>query len=597
MHPEAGPDAHATSWRRARACSGLTSRLILSYIERDHGRRGVDQLLERVRMTDREDELRDENSWFSFDEKIRLWRAAEEVTRDTRVAERVGESALEFNIALSLKRALRALGSPEFVYRNVARANSKFNWAHDLELVVSEPGHLQLAYRDVANVGYHPYDCAYTTGLLRTVPQLFGLSPARVSHQFCGARGADHCQFDVQWVDGVGAKTRPIILAGASGTIFAAVGAFLDPTLTVIGVGLASAAAAAAGIRATMFMRRRIIALETRVRDQDLQAEAQIASLAALSSELRLDDVLDGITASASGAVGGSEFALLIAEKESMRPDRHSGLTREALEALARWAQENRHRLSDGPIAIDDLAHVLSLRGLTSDSTLPLGSACAAPLMFRDRLLGALVAVAPGANVFLPQDVGALGAFASHAAIALSNARLVEQLEREAAEDPLTGLANKRKFEIAYAGELNRAFRDGRPIAVVTLDIDHFKHINDRYHHGFGDQVLIAVANAVRAAVRGYDTVARLGGDEFVVLLPGATAEDAARVAERARGLVAEIELPEGRLSCSAGVAAVRGDDLGAVEILAAADAALYAAKRQGRDRVEMADLPGLAAR
>jgi diguanylate cyclase (GGDEF)-like protein len=588
---DGGANAHASGWRRARACSGLTSRLILAYAEREQGRRGVDELLAHAAMGDREDALRDESSWFSFEEKIRLWQAAEALTGDARIAEHVGESALDFNIALGLKRALRALGSPEFVYRNVARANRKFNWAHELELVVSEPGHLQLAYRDVSGVGYDRYDCAYTTGLLRTVPQLFGLSPARVSHQFCGARGADHCQFDVQWVGSVGARTRPIILAGVSGTAFAAAGAFVDPVLAVIGLGLAGAAAAAAGIRVTIFLRRRVAALEARVRDQDLQAEAQLSSLAALSSELRLDDVLEGITASASTAVGGAEFVLLIAETRTMRADRHSGLPAHAVEALERWANANRQALSDGAIVIDDLGTVASLASLRTDSRMPLGSACAAPLMFRDRLLGALVALAPGANVFLPQDASALGACASHAAIALSNARLVEQLEREAAEDPLTGLANKRKFELAFTAERGRAFRDGRPLAIVTLDIDGFKRINDRYHHGFGDQVLIAVANAVRAAVRAYDTVARLGGDEFVILLPGATADDATGVAQRARALVAEIELPEGKLSCSAGVASTAGDDLGAGDILAAADAALYTAKRSGRDRVELAGL------
>jgi diguanylate cyclase (GGDEF)-like protein len=195
--------------------------------------------------------------------------------------------------------------------------------------------------------------------------------------------------------------------------------------------------------------------------------------------------------------------------------------------------------------------------------------------------------------MFLPHDVRALEVYASHAAIALSNARLVDQLEREAAEDPLTGLANKRSFELAYAAELNRAFRDDGSIAVVTLDVDHFKEINDRYHHGFGDQVLVAVGRAVRAAVRAYDTVARIGGDEFVVLLPGASAEQASIVAERARALIAEIDLPEGRLSCSAGVAAIKGSEVHASHILDAADAALYTAKRHGRDRTELASVPG----
>jgi diguanylate cyclase (GGDEF)-like protein len=371
--------------------------------------------------------------------------------------------------------------------------------------------------------------------------------------------------------------------------MFAVAGALFDPLLFGVGAGLAGAAACIAGIRAAIFTRRRITALETRLRDQDLEADAQLASLAALSSELRLDDVLERITTSASTAVGGAQFALLIAETGRMRADRHSGLSTDALWRLEHWAQESYLRLSDGPIVIDDLATVPSLAELTIDQPLPVGSACAAPLIFRDRLLGALVALAPGAEMFLPQDVRALAIYASHAAIALSNARLVGQLEREAAEDPLTELANKRSFELTFAAELNRAFREASSIAVVTLDIDHFKEINDRFHHSFGDQILVAVARAVRSAVRAYDTVARIGGDEFVVLLPGANAEEASTVAERARRLISEIEVPEGKLSCSAGIAAINGGELEAAQILDAADAALYAAKRHGRDRIELA--------
>jgi diguanylate cyclase (GGDEF)-like protein len=579
----------ARTWRAAHAFSGLSSRLILSYVERDGGRRAVEELLARSGMATRAADLRNENSWFSFEEKIRLWDAAAEVTGDQRIAERVGESALDFSVALGLKRALRALGSPDFVYRNVARANSKFNWAHDLTVDLSEPGHLRLSYRDVSGVGYHHYDCDYTTGLLRTVPQLFGYPPARVSHQACGVRGSDHCQFDVQWVGGMRRITRPTLLATGGGTALAALAALFDPSLVWLGASLGAGAAALGGLRAAAFMRRRIDALQTRVRDQDLQAEAQLASLAALSSELRLGDVLDRITTSASSAVGGAQFALLIADTGEMRADRHSGLPPDSLWRLERWAQDSAELLESGSIVVDDLASVPALAELTIEQRLPLGSACAAPLMFRDRLLGALVALAPGANVFLPQDVQALETYAGHAAIAFSNARLVEQLEREAAEDPLTGLANKRRFELACAAELSRAAREGSSVAIVALDVDHFKEVNDRYQHTFGDHVLVAVAGAVRTAVRTYDTVARVGGDEFVILLPGATVEDAGKVADRARALIAEIELPEGRLSCSAGVAALSGEELQDGEIRDAADRALYAAKRGGRDRTEVA--------
>src|ERR1700739_923377 len=106
-------------WRRGRAGSGLTSRLLVSYLERKGGGSAVEALLPRLGPGASEERLRDENRWFSFDQKVELWEAAEAVTGDRRIAERVGAAALELNVALALKRALRALGSPEFVYRNV----------------------------------------------------------------------------------------------------------------------------------------------------------------------------------------------------------------------------------------------------------------------------------------------------------------------------------------------------------------------------------------------------------------------------------------------------------------------------------------------
>jgi diguanylate cyclase (GGDEF)-like protein len=185
----------------------------------------------------------------------------------------------------------------------------------------------------------------------------------------------------------------------------------------------------------------------------------------------------------------------------------------------------------------------------------------------------------------------ALETYAGHAAIALSNARLVDQLEREAAEDPLTGLANKRAFELAYGAELSRAGRDESTVALVVLDIDHFKEINDTYGHPFGDEVLIEVAKALRAAVRTYDSVARLGGEEFAMLLPGANLDDAFKIAERTRELIGEIKVPHAKLSCSAGAAATSIGPERSGELFKAADRALYEAKRRGRGRTEVAPL------
>jgi diguanylate cyclase (GGDEF)-like protein len=580
------------AWRRAHAGSGITSRLIIAYVEHQAGAEAVDQLLARCGMQAREQRLRDENCWFSFDEKIMLWEAAREVTGDSRIAERVGESALEFGVGLGLKRALRALGSPDFVYRNVVRANSKFNWAHTFEVVERNRGHVRLRYRDVSGVGYNHYDCEYTSGLLRTVPQLFGLPAARVLQPHCGARGDGYCEFEIHWVRGMQSIKKASLLAGTAAAALAAVGVVVDPVLVGAGAGLGAVTAGTAGIRSVAFMRRRIDALETRVREQDMAAAAQLESLTMLSSELKLDEVLDRITASASSAIGGAQFALLIEGGGRMRVNRFSDIPHASLRALESWAEDNQDALRAGSIMIDDLAKVPSLSALARNEEMPLGSACVTPLTFGERLLGVLVALTRGATVFLPHDLQSLETYAGHAAIALSNARLVGQLEREAAEDPLTGLANKRVFRVACAAELSRAEREQTSLALIVLDLDHFKELNDTYGHPYGDRVLVSVADALRSAVRGHDTVSRLGGEEFGLLLPGATLEEAREVADRARRLLATVELPYGELSSSAGVAVSQGGHPRANELFIAADRALYEAKRLGRGRTAMAPEP-----
>jgi diguanylate cyclase (GGDEF)-like protein len=228
------------------------------------------------------------------------------------------------------------------------------------------------------------------------------------------------------------------------------------------------------------------------------------------------------------------------------------------------------------------------LAALPHQAGMPIGSMCVAPLVFRDELLGVLVAMAHGTTVFLPGDSAALCAYAAHAAMALSNARLVSRLERQAAEDPLTGLANQRAFRHACAAELSRMGRVGGQASIVMLDLDKFKAINDIHGHPYGDQVLIDVARALRESIRDHDVAARMGGEEFAILLPDTDAAGALEIAERTRDAISRIRGAHVTLSCSAGVASgslTEGSPAGLLEL---ADAALYQAKRLGRDRTVM---------
>jgi len=593
----AGSSSEITSeWRREHGGSGLTSRLILAYVEREAGGQAVRRLLARAGLSDAEERLRDENHWFSYDTKIALWAAAEEVLEDRHVAEHAGAAVLDLSVAMALKRTLRALGTPGFVYNNVVRASGKFNWAQEMQVLDSGDEFVRMRLTDVSGVGYHRYDCEYTTGLLATVPQLFGLPVAHVRHTICGAEGGPWCEFEVQWTAGTHALKRIALALLTGGAVVVGAGALLEPVLVPVAAGLLVVGEAAVGLRAMGFMRRRLDVLEGRVREQDDAAERLLSSLEDLSSDLRLDEVLGQITAKAQTAVGGKEFALLLAERGGMRADRHSGIPAASLKALVAWADDHRAVLLErGTVVVDDVATDPTLGQLLRPEHAPFGSICAAPLVFKDELLGVLAALSHGSTVFFPGEASALSAYAAHAAIALSNARLVDRLEHQAAEDPLTGLANQRAFHRHCAVEFSRAQRSRSEVSILMLDLDHFKTINDVHGHLHGDQVLIGVADALRTATRGHDTVARLGGEEFAILLPDTGAAAAFDIAERIRSAVARTAVSSSTLSCSAGVATALPNEASYVDVLELADKALYEAKRRGRDRTIVSSGRGTA--
>ncbi|WP_374449131.1 GGDEF domain-containing protein [Stella sp.] len=168
------------------------------------------------------------------------------------------------------------------------------------------------------------------------------------------------------------------------------------------------------------------------------------------------------------------------------------------------------------------------------------------------------------------------------------------ELRRLATTDSLTGLLTRRAFAAEAAREVARASRTGRPLACIAFDIDHFKSINDRHGHAAGDRVLQAVAAVCRRHLRAVDVAGRLGGEEFAILLPEADRAAAGEVAERLRAALEAAELAQGegaiRVTASFGVGALRPDERSADPVLERADAAAYAAKREGRNRVRLGD-------
>ena len=168
----------------------------------------------------------------------------------------------------------------------------------------------------------------------------------------------------------------------------------------------------------------------------------------------------------------------------------------------------------------------------------------------------------------------------------------MERLRSEADLDHLTGLANRRRFRIALAREVERWRRYGVPCALLLLDIDHMKAINDRFGHPAGDMVIRQIAATLTKVSRDNDTAARLGGEEFALLLASVDADKAVVAAERLRGILAEQAIEEvGSFSVSIGVAACPANADSERTLYSASDRALYVAKNEGRNRVAVAPL------
>jgi diguanylate cyclase (GGDEF)-like protein len=199
------------------------------------------------------------------------------------------------------------------------------------------------------------------------------------------------------------------------------------------------------------------------------------------------------------------------------------------------------------------------------------------------------IALVLGATIVL----GALGAL-------WRQRNLLRRIARLAEIDGLTGVLNRRIFLESGQRAMNRCHRDGRACALLMIDVDRFKEINDRHGHAVGDRALCAVAAALKQCLRPEDTMGRYGGEEFTVLLPGANAAEAGVIAERLRGAAAALQPIWAKgaapLTISGGIAIAAGETDDLNELLARADRALYRAKDAGRNRIEFETLPGALA-
>jgi len=228
----------------------------------------------------------------------------------------------------------------------------------------------------------------------------------------------------------------------------------------------------------------------------------------------------------------------------------------------------------------------------SGEGTLP---SAVVPLIFHERLIGALqITAADQTRLWCENEILLLGTVANQAAVAVNHASLFAQIQQQALTDALTGCYNRRSFEMQFDRELSMAKRQQQPLSLIMLDLDRFKQLNDSAGHDVGDGALRKLADCFKQELRGVDSAARFGGDEFALILPQAYPEGAQIVAERLRAQIESIQIPGfGKLSASMGIATFPLHGGTRTELVVAADAALYSAKRSGRNRVCVFDPNG----
>jgi diguanylate cyclase (GGDEF)-like protein len=329
---------------------------------------------------------------------------------------------------------------------------------------------------------------------------------------------------------------------------------------------------------------------------------AQFKSLAELSHRLsrtlKLGEILDSVIRTSRAVVEHDAVAVVLPDGDQRLVIAATGgeLDPRAVKqtapregTLAGWAVAERQRLS-----VPDLNERHQNTPILSKRLDPAGmrSVLIHPLPMRDSARGALVFFSREPRAFTGYMIRVSGILADLAAVSIHNALLYQDMEKRAVTDGLTGLTNHRCFQERLADEIERADRLGNRIALVLLDIDRFKSINDAYGHPVGDEVLKSVADLLKSSIRKVDTAARYGGEEFALILVGTDDKGAKQFAERVRKQTSRLMFhasgKEFRVSISLGVAVYPGDARSKQSLIETADQALYYAKQSGRNRTVM---------
>ena len=309
-------------------------------------------------------------------------------------------------------------------------------------------------------------------------------------------------------------------------------------------------------------------------------------------SRARAQDLLDSIFRVATELVRGERASLMLREENSTDfvISRAIGLAEDVRKQV---------RVREGEGIAGRVAasrRGLLVRGTTGDAPIESSrgdyrtrSFISVPIIVGDDLRGVINVADPvDARGFGDNDLETLELLAKHIGACLVQQEQDEVLHRLAETDSLTWLFNRRHFDRRIEAETSRALRGAHLLALLVIDVDGFKSINDRFGHQVGDQVLKGVATALTQAVRPYDVPTRYGGDEFAVLLPEADTEAASRVARRILEKIAALPLPPAlvasgeHIRLSIGVATFPRPSADAAAVVEAADRAMYSAKQAG---------------
>jgi diguanylate cyclase (GGDEF)-like protein/PAS domain S-box-containing protein len=333
--------------------------------------------------------------------------------------------------------------------------------------------------------------------------------------------------------------------------------------------------------------------------DQRILAEALRDTATALTSTLKSDEVLDRILENI-GKVVPNDTAnfMLLSEDDQLSIVRSRGYTERGLKDL-HGMRSSLHQLplliqvmaSGRPTAFPDVLSEPDWK--PQEITQWIRSYAVAPILARGRIIGFLNLDSAIPGYFNQEMADRLQAFADQASIAIENARLYEDVQDLAITDSLTGLFNRRGLFQLGEREVTRSQRFQHPLAVLMVDIDNFKSVNDTYGHQTGDRVLAVLAACLRSQVRNVDLLARYGGEEFTILLTETNRENAVKAAERLRLAVADLDIPVGgttsgslRVTISLGLVMLTSETLDLSHLLFCADQAMYTAKNEGRNRV-----------